>query len=42
MKRIGIAVLGLGWMGQAHSRSVLRIPSLFPSRSALDMSNTPV
>lgn len=33
MKRIGIAVLGLGWMGQAHSRSVLRIPSLFPDRS---------
>ncbi len=29
-KRIGIAVLGLGWMGQAHSRSALRIPSLFP------------
>jgi predicted dehydrogenase len=33
MKRIGIAVLGLGWMGQAHSRSMLRIPSLFPERS---------
>ena len=33
MKRIGIAVLGLGWMGQAHSRSMLRIPSLFPKRS---------
>ena len=32
-KRIGIAVLGLGWMGQAHSRSVLRIPSLFAERS---------
>lgn len=31
--RIGIAVLGLGWMGQAHSRSALRIPSLFPDRS---------
>ncbi len=30
---IGIAVLGLGWMGQAHSRSALRIPSLFPNRS---------
>ena len=29
---IGIAVLGLGWMGQAHSRSALRIPSLFPDR----------
>ena len=33
MKRIGIAVLGLGWMGQAHSRSMLRIPSLFPDRA---------
>ena len=33
MKRVGVAVLGLGWMGQAHSRSVLRIPSLFPERS---------
>ena len=32
-RRIGIAVLGLGWMGQAHSRSMLRIPSLFPERS---------
>lgn len=32
-KRLGVAVLGLGWMGQAHSRSVLRIPSLFPTRS---------
>lgn len=32
-QRIGIAVLGLGWMGQAHSRSALRIPSLFPERS---------
>lgn len=32
-QRIGIAVLGLGWMGQAHSRAALRIPSLFPDRS---------
>jgi predicted dehydrogenase len=32
-RHIGIAVLGLGWMGQAHSRSALRIPSLFPNRS---------
>jgi predicted dehydrogenase len=32
-QRIGIAVLGLGWMGQAHSRSALRIPSLFPERT---------
>ncbi len=32
-RRLGIAVLGLGWMGQAHSRSAMRIPSLFPERS---------
>lgn len=32
-RRVGIAVLGLGWMGQAHSRSALRIPSLFPERA---------
>lgn len=31
-KSVGVAVLGLGWMGQAHSRSMLRIPSLFPDR----------
>ena len=34
-QRIGIAVLGMGWMGQAHSRSALRAPSLFPDRSYL-------
>lgn len=32
-KALRIAVLGLGWMGQAHSRSAVRIPSLFPDRS---------
>ena len=32
-KHVGVAVLGLGWMGQAHSRSMLRIPSLFLERS---------
>ncbi|MEM8925608.1 MAG: Gfo/Idh/MocA family oxidoreductase [Actinomycetota bacterium] len=31
---IGIAVIGFGWMGQAHSRSYLRIPTLFPDRPA--------
>ncbi|MEL7155447.1 MAG: Gfo/Idh/MocA family oxidoreductase [Actinomycetota bacterium] len=31
---IGIAVIGFGWMGQAHSRSFLRIPTLFPDRPA--------
>jgi predicted dehydrogenase len=32
-KTVGVAVLGLGWMGQAHSRSMARIPSLFPDRN---------
>ena len=32
-KQIRIAVLGLGWMGQAHSRSARRIPTHFPDRS---------
>lgn len=32
-REIRIAVLGLGWMGQAHSRSALRIPSHFADRS---------
>ena len=37
-QRIGIAVLGLGWMGQAHSRSALPHPvavprSLLPARA---------
>ncbi len=31
---VGIAVIGFGWMGQAHSRSYARIPSLFPDRAA--------
>ncbi len=31
-RQLGIAVVGFGWMGQAHSRSVMRIPSLFPER----------
>ena len=31
-KPIRIAVLGLGWMGQAHARSAARIPALFPQR----------
>jgi predicted dehydrogenase len=33
-QRIGIGVVGLGWMGQAHSRSYLRIPTLFHDRLA--------
>jgi len=32
-KPLGVAVLGLGWMGQVHSRAMLRMPSLFPERS---------
>ena len=31
-KRIGIAVVGFGWMGQAHARSYLRLPTLFENR----------
>ena len=31
--QVGVAVLGLGWMGQAHSRSVRRIPMHFPDRT---------
>jgi predicted dehydrogenase len=31
-QRIGVAVIGFGWLGQAHSRSMLRIPTLFPER----------
>jgi predicted dehydrogenase len=31
-RRIGVAVIGFGWLGQAHSRSLLRIPTLFPER----------
>ncbi|MEM7274612.1 MAG: Gfo/Idh/MocA family oxidoreductase [Actinomycetota bacterium] len=31
---VGVAVIGFGWMGQAHSRSYLRIPTLFQDRPA--------
>ncbi len=31
-RRLGIGVIGFGWMGQAHSRSAARIASLFPER----------
>src|SRR5690349_17202961 len=31
-RRVGIGVIGFGWLGQAHSRSLLRIPTLFPER----------
>ena len=32
-KRIGVGVIGFGWLGHAHSRSLLRIPTLFGGRS---------
>src|SRR3954447_20721768 len=31
-RRIGVGVIGFGWLGQAHSRSMLRIPTLFADR----------
>ena len=31
--QVGIGVVGFGWMGQAHSRSYRRIPTLFPDRA---------
>ncbi len=30
---LGIAVVGFGWMGQAHSRSIRRLPTIFGERS---------
>jgi predicted dehydrogenase len=31
--RLGIGVIGFGWMGQAHSRGCRRAPSYFPDRT---------
>ncbi len=31
-RRIGVGVIGFGWLGQAHSRSLQRIPTLFAQR----------
>ncbi|MGZ4226116.1 MAG: Gfo/Idh/MocA family protein [Solirubrobacteraceae bacterium] len=31
--RVGVGVIGFGWLGHAHSRSMLRIPTLFTDRS---------
>ena len=31
-RRIGVGVIGFGWLGQAHTRSLLRIPTLFENR----------
>jgi predicted dehydrogenase len=30
--RLGVGLIGFGWLGQAHSRSLLRIPTLFADR----------
>jgi predicted dehydrogenase len=32
-EQIGVGVIGFGWLGHAHSRSMLRIPTLFTDRS---------
>jgi predicted dehydrogenase len=31
-RKIGVGVIGFGWLGQAHTRSLLRIPTLFEDR----------
>ncbi|HET8980329.1 MAG TPA: Gfo/Idh/MocA family oxidoreductase [Solirubrobacteraceae bacterium] len=31
-RRLGIGVIGFGWLGQAHSRSLARLPMLFADR----------
>jgi predicted dehydrogenase len=31
--RLGVGVIGFGWLGQAHSRSLARIPTLFAERA---------
>ena len=31
-RRLGIGVVGFGWMGQAHSRGCRRAPAHFPTR----------
>lgn len=33
MTRLGVGVIGFGWLGHAHSRSLLRIPTLFAQRT---------
>ncbi|MFL5859411.1 MAG: Gfo/Idh/MocA family protein [Solirubrobacteraceae bacterium] len=32
-RRLGVGVIGFGWLGQAHTRSLLRIPTLFHDRT---------
>src|SRR3954471_3897802 len=31
-RELGVAVIGFGWLGQAHSRSMLRMPTVFEDR----------
>jgi predicted dehydrogenase len=31
-RRIGVGLIGFGWLGQAHSRSLQRVRTLFPER----------
>ncbi len=31
-RQLGVGVVGIGWMGEAHSRSMRRIPTLFDDR----------
>jgi predicted dehydrogenase len=31
-RRLGVGVIGFGWLGQAHTRSMQRIPTLFADR----------
>jgi predicted dehydrogenase len=33
VRRLGIGLIGFGWLGQAHSRSLQRIRTLFPERA---------
>lgn len=32
-RRLGLAIVGFGWMGQAHARSCMRLPTLFDDRA---------
>ena len=32
-RRLGVGVIGFGWLGHAHSRSIARIPMLFEQRT---------
>ena len=32
-RRIGVGVIGFGWLGRAHARSYARLPMLFGARA---------